>query len=270
MKLYSLLFLDEAARTPEEASSKGIAALNLKNRVVLFSVNRVLETTKKFLQKTPKTEQNESDYDEMLGTELAKRSIVGQVLVSPWRISTDLSVVNTSAGVNKFGPLAYQLAMAAIHPSWLMSDQTLTTGKAGRGGSADVWNKMYELSEQGVYERKWLGDYNLNSKTSPLVHRMNATPKAENIFAHYNIVYGTSEEGIQGYLEDHGLESKYSPSEFGYFWAYRLADPSSVNGSKLYIAGSGLVEDMKKLGVTDPERSLDMAGSEFFDRRYDE
>ena len=151
-----------------------------------------------------------------------------------------------------------------------MSDQTLTTGKEGRGGSADVWNKMYELSEKGVYERKWLGDYKLNHYTSPLVRRMDATPKAQNLFAHYTIVYGTSEEGIQGYLEDHGLESKYSPSEFGYLYAYRLADPSSVNGSKLYIAGSGLVEDMKKLGVIDPERSLEMAGSEFFDRRYDE
>ena len=82
MKLYPLLFIDEAARTPEEASSKGIAALNLKNRVVLFSVNRVLETTKKFLKTNPENEENKWYYPEKLGSELAKRSIVGQVLAN--------------------------------------------------------------------------------------------------------------------------------------------------------------------------------------------
>ena len=51
MKLYPIIF--EGARTPEEALEKGIAAVQVAGSViVLFSVNRVLETTKKFLKKS--------------------------------------------------------------------------------------------------------------------------------------------------------------------------------------------------------------------------
>jgi hypothetical protein len=267
MKLYPLIYTNEGARTPEEALSKGVAAAILEDRIVLFSVDRVLQTTKTFLEKNPKTKQNKSYYSEMLGTELAKRSIVGQVKLGS--SGQDLYTVKTSAGVSKFGPLAYQLAMVNIYPDWLMSDTSLTKGENGAGGSADVWNKMYELSEKGVYERKWLGDYDRDNIRSPLYTRMHAIDS--DLFYGYNLnTYGTSEEGIQSFLEDHGRENQYSPREFGYFYAYRLANPSSINVIELFNAGDAAMKEMKNLGIEDPESVITDAASEFFGRRYDE
>ena len=265
MKLYPLIYINEGARTSEEAVSKGVAAyLTKENSIVLFVIDRVIDTTKRFVEKYPSNVRN-AWHNEMLGTELAKRSIVAEITTTS--VGDDLYKVESSAGVSKFGPLAYQLAMVNIYPNWLISDVSLTED----GGSADVWNKMYELSTKGVYERKWLGEYQPNSVLSPLVDRMQTTTKGRNIFRDYKPVYGyeTSEDGIQAYLEDHGFEKEYSPYEFGFFYAYRLADSQSVGVANLFNLGDKVVEEMKTLGIDDPDEVLSSADYEFFERRYD-
>jgi len=265
MKLYPLIYTNEAARTTEEATAKGVAAfLTEENTIVLFVIKRVIDITKRFVEKYP-VNVRKAYHNEMLGTELAKRSIVAEITtVSVGASTSDLNKVDSSAGVSRFGPLAYQLAMANIHPNWLISDVSLTED----GGSADVWNKMYELSTKGVYERKWLGEYNRNSAYSPLVRRMQTTKKGRELFSDYTPIYGTSEEGIQAFLEDHGRENEYSPYEFGFFYAYRLTNPQSIQTTGLFNAGDNVVMEMKKLGIDDPNEVLSSAGFEFFERRY--
>jgi hypothetical protein len=263
MKLYPLIYINEGARTSEEAVSKGVAAfITKKDSIVLFVVERVIDITKRFVEKYP-SNARKSYHNEMLGTELAKRSIVAEITTTS--VGDDLYKVESSAGVSKFGPLAYQLAMVNIYPSWLISDVSLTED----GGSADVWNKMYELSTKGVYERKWLGEFPPYSGSSPLVKRMQATAKGRKIFRYYKPMYETSEEAIQVYLEDHGFENEYSPYEFGFFYAYRLTNPQSVGVTNLFNLGDKVVEEMKTLGIDDPDEVLSSAAYEFFERRYD-
>ena len=124
MKLYPLIYINEGARTSEEAVSKGVAAfITKKDSIVLFVVERVIDITKRFVEKYP-SNARKSYHNEMLGTELAKRSIVAEITTTS--VGDDLYKVESSAGVSKFGPLAYQLAMVNIYPSWLISDVSLT------------------------------------------------------------------------------------------------------------------------------------------------
>ena len=142
-----------------------------------------------------------------------------------------------------------------------MSDTSLTGGEdESEKGSVDVWNTMYKLSKRGVYERKWLGDYNPDSQDSPLIKRMRVTSKSLKMFEQYSLsAYGTSEAGIESYLEDHDKGRYFSPGDFGFLYAYRLANPDSIKAAELFSLGEKTIQDMKDLGIENPAKALEKA-----------
>lgn len=216
-KLADILFLPEAARTAAEALDKGIAAKELKadyltsrNMIVLYSARRMHQAINRKLE----------------GQELlkfaAKNAIVAVITYTTLSVAgnADLRKISTSSGVNKFGPLAYQIAMARIYPVWLKSDMSLSNL------SHAVWNKMYELSENGVYERRWLGDF--NGGNNLLYDAMMVNNKTANAFYEQlkdkgiDYPWDEPEDVAVSIMADNGLE----PSEYGQLWAYRRQDPS--------------------------------------------
>lgn len=157
MKIYPILY--EAAQSVEGSLGKGIAAVNSEGEVTLFSTRRVMSQFQR-MQKTVDGVVGIEYKDKInLAIKLAGDAVVGQV--SYGNNGPDLCSVSSSSGVNKFGPLAYQLVMYRIKPRWLRSDESLTTGDDYNriGGSQSVWNNMYQLSKKGVYERRWLGSF---------------------------------------------------------------------------------------------------------------
>lgn len=153
LKLAEVLY--EAARTADDAINKNVAAfLSFGDldavTVVLMAADRTLQIAKRHEELLQSPTNSTADMKEMIN-QLQQRAVVGTVDGN--KVDDELWKVNSSAAVNSFGPLAYQMVMFTINPGWLKSDKSLTSA------SQNVWNKMYELSEKGVYERKWLGDF---------------------------------------------------------------------------------------------------------------
>ena len=73
---------------------------------------------------------------------LSKDCIVGQVSFTKTTRGA-LFMVSSSSGVNKFGPLVYEIVMQSIYPAYLRSDYSL------KEGSRNVWNKMYQRGDEG-------------------------------------------------------------------------------------------------------------------------
>ena len=146
MKLQHLLY--EAAKTAEEANEKQIAAIKLRGNVILFSTKRFMKIVDKNREAA---DLSEVQYDMMgkIKESLSQDCIVGQVSYEKF-ITGALYGVGTSSGVNKFGPLVYEIVMQSIYPAYLRSDASL------RKGSRNVWNKMYQ---RGDVEKKWVGSF---------------------------------------------------------------------------------------------------------------
>ena len=300
MKLYPIIY--EAAQTVEGSLGKGIAAFALHNTIVLVSTRRVLESLRGRIKKagvpsylkpkkpTPSPEEetdiddglaeDDDDWDERrnfeekLARSLSNNAVVGNVV---YHITgTELFKVDTSAGVNKFGPLAYQLVMSAIKPAWLKSDSSLVEG------SQNVWNKMYELSNQGVYERKWLGEFEagkdkvrmatyINDETERALEKYWQMLTAHDRPAHNNQPKQVTqdpykEEVFLKFLEENPQARPYS----GQFWAYRLTNPDPKT-SELFRNGDALLETLQTdfnipklmaFGI------IQDAASKFFSRLY--
>lgn len=254
-------FLYEAAQTVEGSLSKGIAAVKLDGVVVLFSARRVMEAFQRFAAKEHK---GDSYYlISKLSSKLANDAVVGHVSYSSF---SDPTEVASSSGVNKFGPLAYQLVMYRIHPRWLRSDTSLTEGD-GSGGSQNIWNKMYELSNQGIYERRWLGSFYKNPSRFLKEAKM-VNGSVEEMLSGYEPEKDPSEEGFLSYIEKQG----YDPKFFGHFWAYRLRSPDPKI-EELFAAGDKLRADIASLKIynlypRDISDTLELAANKFFERRY--
>lgn len=297
MKIYPILY--EAAQSVEGSLGKGIAAFALHNTIVLVSTRRVLESLRGRIKKAgvpsylkPKKPtfpedaiddgmaEDDDDWDERtnfedkLARSLSNNAVVGNV--SYHIIGTELFKVDTSAGVNKFGPLTYQLVMSAIKPAWLKSDFSLVEG------SQNVWNKMYELSNQGVYERKWLGEFEAGKdKVRAATYINDETERALEEYwrmlqdydrpAHNNQPKQVTqdpykEEVFLKFLEENPRARAYS----GQLWAYRMTNPDPKT-SELFRNGDALLETLQA-DFNIPKRMAlhiirDAAGK-FFSRLY--
>lgn len=271
LKLTQILF-QEAAQSVEGSLGKGIAAVNSYRQVTLFSTRRVMSQIQR-MQKTVDGVPSIGYEDKAkLAIKLAGDAVVGQV--SYGNNGPDLCSVSTSSGVNKFGPLAYQLVMYRIKPKWLRSDESLTTGEdySRMGGSQDVWNKMYQLSKKGVYERRWLGSFFSDDDIIAISKLRNAkgvNGSTDNALADYDPREDTSEGAFLDFLRDNGFEA----SGFGHFWAYRLQTPDPKI-QELFDAGDRLkaeIAALKILGMAPFEirETLEIASGRFFTRRYE-
>ena len=261
LKLKQILF-QEAAQSVEGSLGKGIAAIKSDQAIALFSTRRVMSIFQRVKQQKTSSQK--------LSDTLANDAVVGTV--SYYYLGNDLYSVTSSAGVNKFGPLTYQLVMYLINPQWLRSDGSLTTGDDDSriGGSQSIWNKMYELSNKGVYERKWLGSFFTDDtlRARKLVYTKMVNGPTEEALEDYDPKEDTSEEAFLNYLGDEG----YQPSDFGHFWAYRLqaSDPKT---QELFDAGDVLKRNIAALGIPgmapfNINEALDLAADLFFHRRY--
>ena len=146
MKLQHLLY--EAAKTAEEANEKQIAAIKLRGNVILFSTKRFMKIVDKYREAADLSEVQYNMMDKIKES-LSQDCIVGQVSYEKF-ITGALYGVGTSSGVNKFGPLVYEIVMQSIYPAYLRSDSSL------KEGSRNVWNKMYQ---RGDVEKKWVGSF---------------------------------------------------------------------------------------------------------------
>jgi len=304
MKLYPILY--EAAQSVEGSLGKGIAAFTLPGAVVLLSTRRVLESLRRRIKKAgmpsylktkkiiPPPEEDtdiepdeeEDDWDERsnfedeLGYSLSNNALVGSV--SYHVTGQEVYKVDTSAGVNKFGPLAYQLVMNAIKPAWIQSDSSLKEASQG------VWNKMYQLSNGGAYERKWLGEFNngedrikraldVNSNTEIYMDGYWKMIKDYNHMIDINARLIEPEElPPNPYKEEVFLKFlKENPSTLPYsgqLWAYRLTNPDPKI-QELFDAGNDLLITLEKDFNIPKGMALNVirdAADKFFSRLYHE
>ena len=258
MKLYPILF--EAARTAGESLSKGIIAIRTGNyggrHISLLSKQRA----DKALEKVSIVAGSDSP---KIRKAIANDATVASVAYSEQ--SPGLYAVQTSAGVNKFGPLAYQLVMFDIQPAWLKSDTSLSSD------SMSVWQKMYDLSEKGVYERKWVGDFTDGPYIVYSMMEIAQQWHGDDFFSPdkflkkegWNAESG-DEQSFLKFLAEQEDKDNSDPALFGYFWAYRKTS-HEPEIEQLFAAGD---EFMSR--VSSPTLSHGVAGGvrDFFSRRY--
>lgn len=254
MKLYPILF--EAARTAGESLSKGIIAIRTANyggrHISLLSKRRA----DKALEKVSIVAGSDSPE---VRKAIANDATVASVAYSEQ--SPGLYAVQTSAGVNKFGPLAYQIVMFDIQPAWLKSDSSLSSD------SMSVWQKMYDLSEKGVYERKWVGDFTDGPYIVEAMMEIAVQWHGDDFFSPdkflkkegWNAESGDEQSFLKFLAKDNS-----DPALFGYFWAYRKTS-HEPEIEQLLAAGD---EFMSR--VSSPTLSHGVAGGvrDFFSRRY--
>ena len=249
MKLYPILF--EAAKTAGESLSKGIIAIRTGNygggHISLLSKQRA----EKALEKASIVVGGDSP---RLRKAIANDATVASVTYSEQ--SPGLYAVQTSAGVNKFGPLAYQIVMFDIQPAWLKSDTSLSED------SMSVWQKMYDLSEKGVYERKWVGDFAYGPYIIPAMMEIAEQWHGDDFFTNWDGKGG--EQSFLKFLAEQEEKDYSDPALFGYFWAYRKKS-HEPEIEQLFAAGD---EFMSR--ISSPALSQGVAGGvrAFFSRRY--
>jgi len=271
MKLYPIIYLNEAAPTATEAIGKDVAAITsddyadwemespTDHSIVLISTNRA----KSIMQSLPKKgwapEEISAAESHTIGKLLGSRAVVGYVAYSD--SDENLWKIDGSAGVANFGPLAYQLAMWSTG-GWLESDFNL------KPASQRVWQKMYELSNQGVYKRKWLGEWN----ESHPAERMHIGPAPRDLGEYITKVENgeidyEDEQAFLSWLQEHNLK----PETYGWLWAYQLVSHDS-NTRSLFDKGKQLIKDLREIYPQFTEKDLgelfETAGGEFFRRLY--
>jgi len=253
MKLYPILF--EAARTAAESLSKGMIAIRTANyggrHISLLSKRRA----EKALEKASIVVGGDSP---RLRKAIANDATVASVTYSEQ--SPGLYAVQTSAGVNKFGPLAYQIVMFDIQPAWLKSDTSLSED------SMSVWQKMYDLSEKGVYERKWVGDF---ANGPYIIHAMMEIAEqwhGDDFFSRDGLDWdGTGDEqSFLKFLTEQEDKDNADPALFGYFWAYRKTS-HEPEIEQLFAAGD---EFMSNISSPTAPREVGLGVRDFFSRRY--
>ena len=266
MKLYPLLFTNEAAKSVSAALGSGAAAVEVgrsqtDSRVVLVDTEVVLRLVRK-------QHANTHLYTYIVDAD----GVLAEVGYSKSRSDPNLVSVYSSAGIHKHGPLAYQLVMYSISPSWLRSDSTLSED------SQAVWDMMYRMSgEGGVYERKWVGEFGNpkyqisnstanNSRTDELIGEFGEMidPKDPSTL---------TEEFFLDWLKDN--RPNYSPEYFGQLWAYRMVAHDSKT-EELFDRGheflNKLNELLNELGLEDELSNAEIVhglAAELFTQLYD-
>lgn len=298
MKLYPILY--EAAQSVEGSLGKGIAAFALPGGVALVSTRRVLESLRGRIKKSgvpsylkPKNPtspeediddrmaEDDDDWDERtnfeekLADSLSNNAVVGSVTYHS--AGTNAYKVDTSSGVNKFGPLAYQLVMFVIQPAWLKSDSSLKEGSQG------VWNKMYQ---RGDVEKKWVGSFggspavsydNLESSIvsiprneKPANDGVTITKGTKELLKIYlNNIHPTAptEDVFLDFLRDNNIDI----NDHGNFYAYRTTTGYTGPVKTMFDLG----DQMKEYMITKLEATSDavseafrMGSNKHFSRMY--
>ena len=253
MKLYPILF--EAARTAGESLSKGIIAIRTGNyggrHISLLSKQRAEKALEKVSivwgSGSPKVRKA-----------IANDATVASVAYSEQ--SPGLYAVQTSAGVNKFGPLAYQLVMFDIQPAWLKSDTSLSED------SMSVWQKMYDLSEKGVYERKWVGEFENGPYIVEAMMEIAQQWHGDDFFSREGSDWESTgdEQSFLKFLAEQEDKDNSDPALFGYFWAYRKTS-HEPEIEQLFAAGD---EFMSRVSNPKSYREVGLGVRDFFSRRY--
>lgn len=268
MKLYPIIYT-EAVRTAEESLEKGVFAYlksGMYPKVILLSASRFLQAIsaakKEGLQYDPSSNMlGNKTFINKVEDQAANRAVVGSVSFHEEANFEDLYKVDTSSGVASFGPLAYQIGMYVVRPSWLMSDSSL------KPASHRVWKTMFKLSEQGVYERKFLGEYGIDL----LYERYIGTERGK--FMKYiqsleDKVIPADEVNFLKWLKTVLPEEK--PENFGQFWAYRKLnhDPKI---SELFEQGKQFVkqlQDTHNIPEGMAQELINRSANKFFNRLY--
>lgn len=275
MKLYPILFLDEAAKTAEDAFKSQLIAVDVSGdskifrKIVLINPSRFLNAfisaTKEFGKYNPKKFGYEiiDSLQEKTILDATNRAIIGSVGYS--KEEDGLYKIDTSVAVDQFGPLAYQIVMYLIKPAWLMSDTSL------KPASKVIWQKMYELSQTGMYTRKFLGEF---SYTNHLEHRLGIDYV---YLAHYEDKVTTkqipaTEAGFLSWLEGQNKKTgrKLEPSYFGYLWAYQKVSHDPQIG-KLFRDGKqflSLTRVNEKITIKNLKSILRSLGTSLFNQLY--
>jgi hypothetical protein len=248
--LKNLLFA-EAAPTAKQALQSGIAAIGGKDLVVLLSFDRASRILQKYQKPTEQVR---------LWNALATQAIVGFLEFS--RLETDLFSVELSAGVNKYGILAYQLAMYTINmngQNWLVASHELSEDSWG------VWQKMFMYSNkngQNVYRAKWLGDWRGLGAQERLVEALET--------AAFRIDSREFSRRVQKIIAKDLVSEKEVTAALGIYaekcgnlWAYRLSR-RPAQAEKMFVKGRELLT----LGTSIVSNDISHAGTEFFHRLY--
>jgi len=275
MKLCPIIYVNEAAKTATDALGKGIVAISsddyedweeespTEHSIVLISTSRTTSILQSMQKKSWDMGEISPDTPSatFISKLLSKRAVVGYVNYSSH--SDGLYDVNTSAGVASFGPLAYQLVMYETG-DWLMSDESL------KPASQRVWKTMYKLSNQGVYYRKWLGEWGdkgivtdrfwIGAANSDLFEYRKLIEK--------NLVDAEDEQEFLHWLQEHSLD----PENYGWLWAYRTTSHDSKI-KQMYADGKQLVanltEKLPQFKEKDIAGLFNDSGNKFFYRLYD-
>ena len=211
MKLFPILFLNEEMRNGNDALANNLAASFQSSRITLFDPMKL----KEFLKEQGDIEAD--DYNTIYkAVKGESKIIVGSI--DYWSRS-GLSLVSTSAAIDGFGPLMYQLAMYKVNPNFLACDTTL------KPASLKVWQKMFEFSNKGVYERSFLRLYGKDM----FINRIDIHD-GDSLRKYLQETDGDpSEETFLSWLKKHNL----NPTDFGFLWAYRKKDFDSSFGQLL-------------------------------------
>ena len=275
MKLYPILFLDEAAKTAEDAFKAQLVAIDasgdskIYRKIVLINPSRFLEGFTSVTAEHGKyNPRNYRSYDiskemkEKTVLDAANRSIIGSIGYS--KESDGLYKIDTSAVVDQFGPLAYQMVMYLIKPAYLMSDSSL------KPASMTIWQKMYELSEKGVYTRKFLGEIELDFLNQRLGLDYDILRRYDNKLSSNQIQPTEAEflSWLEQQNQEYGLNLK--PNRFGYLWAYQKVSHDPKVG-KLFQDGKqflSLTRTSQKISIINLKSLLRDLGSELFNELY--
>jgi len=265
MKLTNILY--EAAKTSKEALKAGLGLYIWKSSeelvFILFSPERCIQATESYFSKHQDRLNSKEEVLDWLETYFGNRVIVGSVMATrkdtPKR--DDLWMVLTSAAVQKYGPLIYEMVMASIYPNYIRSDFTLTPD------SRRVWNVMYTRSD---VEHSWIGNWG-----------------SDELITSWNVSDMFEQKNIRNVLNKIENETPITETEFdvdfvqklnsenneklGPFYAYRRSGGRSKDVSKLIEAGDAAIEELadnfnvNKLDITNV---LMGAYGKQFDRLY--
>jgi hypothetical protein len=292
-KIYPILF-SEAAKTSQDAldADLGLVVFKIKNDLtcVLLSVDRcqqAIETVRRTRGEPTSVRGGRVDArprvlpaDNALTRAIATRAVVGTIgavnfgpagrrggPTPPWNVTG-------SGVVQKYGPLAYEIAMGAIYPEYLCSDMSLTADSYG------IWNKMYQRSD---VERKWLGDWGGQALYTPIDLMQQKTNMSKGIPRE-------SQKSIDAFFKRIDQGEKPPPEELfnkmfvqhlpaaakemlGPFYAYRLAPSKTnlVNYTQLLKNGTEVIEEMAgglNLSVGRVRKVIEDAAQKHFERLY--
>ena len=271
MKLYPIIYLNEAARTAEESLTKGVFAVVTRgptsvyyNGIVLFDSSRILRSLRiaaKDGNLDADSKEPNDVFTNLVVTKAARSAYVGAITyvqAQQHKKDEKLYYISTSAGVSDFGPLAYQIVMYHIDPAWLASDTNI------KPAAIRVWQKMYQFSDNGIYQRKFLGEFSVDD----------VYERSKNIIDHFRKLkdlFETSQSILseQKFLDFVKQKTDLTPQELGYLWCYKKIshDPKIVD---MFLRGDEVVLEMTKYGV-DSEKAKTMlkhAAAMFFQRLY--